>query len=130
MIGDEAQTRKVTSFHQVALDLSLLISDTHPHPANSFKEWTMEITADKRWLSVAEISEHLGVAQITIYRWLESHKIPAHRVGRQWRFQLEEIDNWVRGGGAKESQAATSKKRSTGIEKSDRNMASKETTKV
>ena len=90
----------------------------------------MEIAADQRWHSVAEIAEHLGVAQITIYRWLENHKIPAHRVGRQWRFQLAEINNWVRRGGAKESQVAPGGNKSPGNKRSDRDTTSKETSKA
>ena len=50
----------------------------------------------ERWLSVEEIAKHLGVSKETIYRWVEKSKIPAHKVGRQWKFQVSEIDQWVR----------------------------------
>lgn len=50
----------------------------------------------ERWMSVNEISAHLGVAAITIYRWLEKGLIPAHRVGKQWRFSQAEVDAWVK----------------------------------
>ncbi len=53
-----------------------------------------------RWLSVEEIAAHLGVSKETIYRWLEAKRIPAHRMGRLWKFQKVEVDEWVRGGGA------------------------------
>ena len=53
-----------------------------------------------RWLSVEEIAEHLGVSKDTIYKWLEKDKIPAHKVGRLWKFQIAEIDEWVRSGNA------------------------------
>ncbi len=49
-----------------------------------------------RWLSVEEIAKHLGVSKETIYRWAEKSKIPAHKVGRQWKFQVSEINQWVR----------------------------------
>lgn len=55
-----------------------------------------------RWLSVEEIAEHLGVSKESIYRWLERGRIPAHRVGKQWRFQVEEVNEWVRRGEASE----------------------------
>ena len=54
------------------------------------------------WLSVEAIAEHLGVSKETIYKWLERKKIPAHRVGKLWKFQASEIDQWVRTGGATE----------------------------
>lgn len=53
-----------------------------------------------RWLSVEEIGNHLGVSKETIYRWLEKKKIPAHRVGRLWKFKTREVDQWVIDGGA------------------------------
>jgi excisionase family DNA binding protein len=52
------------------------------------------------WLSVEKIAQHLGISKETIYRWLEKKKIPAHRVGKQWRFKPSEVDEWVRQGGA------------------------------
>jgi excisionase family DNA binding protein len=56
----------------------------------------------ERWLSVEEIAEHLGVASITVYRWLEKNKIPAHRMGKLWRFKPSEVDEWIKNGGAAE----------------------------
>ena len=57
----------------------------------------------ERWLSVEEIGAHLGVSKETVYRWLEKKKIPAHRVGRLWKFKATEVDEWVRIGGATEA---------------------------
>jgi excisionase family DNA binding protein len=56
----------------------------------------------ERWLSVEEIAEHLGVAAITVYRWLDKNRIPAHRVGKLWKFKASEVDTWVEEGGAQE----------------------------
>lgn len=58
------------------------------------------MSESERWLSVEEIGAHLGVSKETIYRWLEKKKMPAHRVGRLWKFKASEVDKWVRGGGA------------------------------
>jgi excisionase family DNA binding protein len=55
-----------------------------------------------RWLSVEEIAAHLGVSKDTIYAWIAKKSMPAHRVGRLWKFQKCEIDNWVKVGGAAE----------------------------
>lgn len=52
------------------------------------------------WVSVDEVSGHLGVAKDTIYRWIETRGLPAHRVGRLWKFKLSELDAWVARGGA------------------------------
>ncbi len=55
-----------------------------------------------RWLSVEEIAAHLGVSKDTIYAWIAKKHMPAHRVGRLWKFQKSEIDDWVKAGGAGE----------------------------
>ena len=52
------------------------------------------------WVSVEEVASHLGVAKESIYRWIEGKSLPAHRVGRLWKFRLSEVDKWIEGGGA------------------------------
>jgi excisionase family DNA binding protein len=42
----------------------------------------------------------------TVYRWRERKGLPAHKIGRLWKFQLSEVDEWVRAGGADEGAAA------------------------
>jgi excisionase family DNA binding protein len=58
---------------------------------------------EDRWLSVDEITEYLGVSRDTIYNWISQKGLPAHRVGRLWKFKKEEVDGWVRQGGAADS---------------------------
>jgi excisionase family DNA binding protein len=64
---------------------------------------TGSVHPESRWYSVNEVAGHLGVATDTIYRWIERKKLPAHRVGRLWKFKLAEVDAWVRSGGADET---------------------------
>ena len=47
-------------------------------------------------MTVAEIAEYLKVQRITIYRWARKGKIPAFRVGEDWRFHRDAIDKWMR----------------------------------
>lgn len=54
------------------------------------------------WVSVDIVAKHLGVARDTVYRWIDSKGVPAHRIGRLWKFKLSDIDDWVRAGGADE----------------------------
>jgi excisionase family DNA binding protein len=56
--------------------------------------------AEDRWHSVDEIPEYLGVSKDTVYTWLASQRMPGHRVGRFWKFKKEEVDQWIRVGGA------------------------------
>ena len=56
------------------------------------------------WVSVEQIAEHLGVTRDSIYRWIDRKGLPAHRVGRLWKFKASEVDDWVRAGGANEDR--------------------------
>ncbi|MGO9245171.1 MAG: excisionase family DNA-binding protein [Verrucomicrobiia bacterium] len=38
----------------------------------------------------------------TIYKWIERKRLPAHKVGRLWKFKATEVDEWVRQGKAAE----------------------------
>ena len=58
------------------------------------------------WASVEEVTGHLGIVRDTVYRWIEAKGMPAHRIGRLWKFKLSEVDAWVRAGGAEEKRLA------------------------
>ena len=47
-------------------------------------------------LTVVEVARYLRVHPTTIYRLLRKQKIPAFRVGEDWRFSVAEIDRWRR----------------------------------
>ena len=57
------------------------------------------------WVKVKEIANHLGVAKDTVYRWVDTRALPAHRVGRLWKFKVSDVDAWVRAGQAASSDA-------------------------
>ncbi len=57
---------------------------------------------DDRWLSVDEIATYLGIKRDTVYKWIERKRMPAHKVGRLWKFRKDEIDQWIRSGTAEE----------------------------
>ena len=56
--------------------------------------------SEDRWLSVDQVAVYLGVKRDTIYKWIVRKKMPAHKVGRLWKFREQEIDDWVRSGQA------------------------------
>ena len=45
---------------------------------------------EDRWLSVEEICKYLGVSNDTVYKWIDKQNMPAHRMGRLWKFRKEE----------------------------------------
>ena len=58
---------------------------------------------EDRWLSVDEIAKYLGVSRDTVYKWIERKGLPAHKLGRLWKFRIDEVDDWVRAGHTGES---------------------------
>ncbi len=63
-----------------------------------------------RWMSVDEIASYLGVSKDTIYGWIAKREMPAHKVGRLWKFKSDEVDDWVRAEKASEEGGAQSEK--------------------
>lgn len=54
---------------------------------------------NNRWLSMNEICEYLGVSRDTALKWINKKNMPAHKIDRLWRFNVNEIDDWVRNNG-------------------------------
>ena len=52
----------------------------------------------EKWSGIEEVAVYLGVTKDTIRNWIKKTDIPAQKIGRQWKFKLSEIDEWVRSG--------------------------------
>ena len=63
--------------------------------------------AEDRWYSVNEIANHLGIKRDTLYKWISNKKMPAHRIGRLWKFKKGEVDEWVKSGGSASKKSDT-----------------------
>lgn len=46
-------------------------------------------------LTIRQLAEYLMVSEKTVYRMLDRNQLPAVRVGAQWRFRRQDIDNWL-----------------------------------
>ena len=49
----------------------------------------------EQFLTTAEVIDYLQVNLRTVYRLLKAGKLPAVRVGRQWRFRKRDLDAWL-----------------------------------
>ena len=43
---------------------------------------------------------YVGIKRDTVYKWINEKKMPAHRMGCLWKFKKEDVDDWVKAGGA------------------------------
>jgi len=52
--------------------------------------------ANKEIMDIKELSEYLGIGKSKIYNLIKQKKIPASKIGRQYRFSKDIIDNWLK----------------------------------
>lgn len=52
----------------------------------------------ENWISITEAASHLGVKVDTIRTWIKKTDIPAHKIGKLWKFKISELDEWVKSG--------------------------------
>ncbi|MBL0058785.1 MAG: helix-turn-helix domain-containing protein [Elusimicrobia bacterium] len=50
----------------------------------------------KEVMDIRELAAYLGIGKSKIYGLIRQRKIPASRIGRQYRFSKEVIDSWLR----------------------------------
>lgn len=59
----------------------------------------MDINISDKWVSIEYAADYLDISQDTIRNWIRKNNgIPAHKIGKQWKFKLSELDEWVKSG--------------------------------
>ncbi len=56
----------------------------------------MKRKRDRDLMDVDELAEYLGLRKQTIYNWLHKRKISGIKIGKVWRFERDEIKNWLK----------------------------------
>lgn len=52
----------------------------------------------EKWCSMDTITDYLDVSRETILQWINNRNMPAHKVGRLWKFKISEVDEWIKSG--------------------------------
>lgn len=60
--------------------------------------------SESKWMTIMEIAEYLKVSRETILNWINKKNMPAHKAGKLWRFDMNEVDEWIKTGGAAEDK--------------------------
>jgi len=60
--------------------------------------------AESKWFTLVEICDYLKVSRETVLNWINKKNMPAHKAGRLWRFDITEVDEWIKSGGAAEDR--------------------------
>jgi excisionase family DNA binding protein len=57
-----------------------------------------------KWVTLEQIADYLQISTSSIYKMVQAGRIPAYKVGRQWRFKKQEIDEWVESNKSRRAQ--------------------------
>lgn len=52
----------------------------------------------ENWIGIEDAAAYLGVTKDTIRNWIKKTDIPAHKIGKLWKFKKTELDEWVMSG--------------------------------
>lgn len=55
-------------------------------------------TTSTGYISIDDAAKYLDIKTITLRNWIKSGKVPAHKIGKLWKFKLSELDSWVLSG--------------------------------
>ena len=50
---------------------------------------------DHEILTLEEVAQYLRLKPQTIYKWAQEKRIPAAKLGKEWRFRRSVIDRWL-----------------------------------
>ncbi len=54
---------------------------------------------DDNYIGIEEAAEYLGIKVVTLRTWIKiKPELPAHKIGKQWKFKKTELDEWVKSG--------------------------------
>jgi excisionase family DNA binding protein len=62
-------------------------------------------------ITIGELSEYLRVHRSTLYRLLKKGQLPGFKIGSDWRFDVETIDQWRMGLGAAQREELSQNER-------------------
>ncbi len=58
----------------------------------------MENELSDGWMGLETAAKYLDVNKDTIRNWIKKTDIPAHKVGKLWKFKQSELDEWIKSG--------------------------------
>ena len=60
----------------------------------------MDMNLQENYINLEEAAVYLGVKPATLRSWIKDpdNEVPAHKVGRMWKFKRSEIDEWINSG--------------------------------
>lgn len=65
----------------------------------------MNKTKKDNFISLEDAAEYLNIKPVTLRKWIKTKSnLPAHQIGRLWKFKQSELDEWVNSGKSAENK--------------------------
>lgn len=52
----------------------------------------------ENYISIEDAAKYLNIKTVTLRKWVKDKKVPSHRIGKQWKFKISELDAWINSG--------------------------------
>ena len=53
---------------------------------------------EDKWIVLEEAADYMDVTKDTVRNWIKKTDIPAHKIGKLWKFKKSELDEWIKSG--------------------------------
>lgn len=53
---------------------------------------------NEKWIGIEEAADYMDVTKDTVRNWIKRTDIPAHKIGKLWKFKKSELDVWIKSG--------------------------------
>ncbi len=75
--------------------IGVRVCDSDRDVGTSFFERVLQMQTEK-WFSMKDICKHLGVSRDTVIKWVNEKDMPGTHIGRLWKFDPDEVDEWMK----------------------------------
>ena len=53
---------------------------------------------NENYISIEDAALFLNIKPVTLRKWIKDKNVPAHKIGKQWKFKRSELEEWVKSG--------------------------------
>lgn len=53
---------------------------------------------NEKWIGIEVAADYMDVTKDTVRNWIKRTDIPAHKIGKLWKFKKSELDAWIKSG--------------------------------
>ena len=58
----------------------------------------MSSSINENYISIEDAALFLNIKPVTLRKWIKDKNVPAHKIGKHWKFRRSELEEWVKSG--------------------------------